>query len=416
MKKLVKSSVINGEINAPASKSMMQRAIAASLLADGESTIFNYTLCDDTIAAIDVIKKLGAEVEMHDNKLIIKGGLNCKSRILNCGEAGLGIRMFTPIASLCDAKMVLSGEGSLITRPVDMIEKPLTDLGVKCLTNNGFLPIEVNGPLLGGNAEINGSISSQIITGFLMALPKTANDSTITVSNPKSKPYIDMTIELLKDFGVEVINNNYTSFQIKGNQEYKPTEYFVEGDWSGAAFHFVAAAIGGNVKVKNLKINSKQADIAILDALEKVGANVTINDESVAVKKNLLKSFNFDASECPDLFPPLVALASHCKGISVLKGVGRLKHKESDRASVLKQEFENIGVRVDIEGDDMKIYGGTVKGGVINSHNDHRIAMAACVAAVMSESEIVIKDSECINKSYPGFYNDFKKIGGNIYE
>ena len=418
------SKIINGKINAPSSKSYMQRAIVAALLTEGESKILNPSFCDDSLVSIEAAKVLGAEINEDNNSLIINGGLKngLPSRTINCGEAGLAIRMFAPLASLCTEKIYFTGMESLAKRPIDMIEKPLKDLGVICNTNGGFIPLEIKGPLKGGNILVDGSVSSQFLTGLLLALPYADYDSVIEVRDLKSSPYIDMTLEVIKKFGVEIKKdgNNYEKFRIKRNQKYKPTEILIEGDWSGASFILVAGAVGGSVEVSFLNTDSNQGDRKIIEILELAGADVFCdsNSNSVTVKKKELNPFEFDATDCPDLFPPIVSLAANCIGVSVIKGISRLAHKESDRALVLKKEFGKIGVKIvlDREKDTMTIYGGSIRGGKVFSYNDHRIAMAGAIAGINAINSIVIQNSECIAKSYNKFYDDFKKIGGNINE
>ena len=414
MNKQVKPSTINGTIPAPASKSMMQRAIAIATLAKGKSILYNYTPCNDSDTALEISASLGATVSVEGTTVTIDGGMNPKVEEFSCGEAGLGIRMFTPIASLWNKKMTLHGEGSLQRRPISMLEQPLSQLGVDIKTNNGFVPITVQGPLLGKYADVDGSISSQMLTGMLIALPLAANDTTLNVKDLTSKPYIDMTLDIVKDFGVNISHENYKTFTIKGNQSYKAREYNVEGDWSGASFLLVAGALGGEVTVSNIRSNSLQADLQILEAIKRAGAIIECTNTNILIKKDKLQAFEFDATECPDLFPPLVSLACHCEGVSTFKGVSRLKHKESDRATVLKTEFAKIGTKIELDGDTMYVYGKTVTGGTIHANNDHRIAMAAAVAAILAKEPIDIENADCIAKSYPGFYEDFAKIGGIV--
>lgn len=416
MKKLVKPSVINGSLMAPASKSMMQRAIAIAALAEGTSTLLNYTSCNDSDAALEIARNLGAEVSVAGTTITIKGGFAPRSKHLNCGEAGLGIRMFTPIAALSRTEMILEGEGSLTRRPITMLEAPLSELGVKISTNGGYVPITLTGPLKGGAAYVDGSVSSQMLTGMLIALPMAENDTLLTVKDLKSKPYIDMTLEIMAAFGVSVTHDNYKTFSIKGKQKYRACEYAVEGDWSGASFPLAAAGISGSVKVTNLRSDSKQADMAFLEALRSAGATVEQTADWVKVAKNKLNAFEFDANECPDLFPPLVSLAANCAGTTKLYGVGRLKHKESDRATVLKDEFTKLGISVVLDGDCMLVTGGPIKGATMYAHNDHRIAMTAAVAALNADGPMLIENAECIAKSYPGFYEDFASIGGDVSE
>jgi 3-phosphoshikimate 1-carboxyvinyltransferase len=292
----------------------------------------------------------------------------------------------------------------------------LNQLGVECKSADGFLPLTIKGPLNGGKCEIDGSVSSQLLTGLLMALPLASKDSEITVRNLKSKPYIDMTIQLLSFFGITVVNSNYTLFSIQGNQKYTPHDYTVEGDWSGGAFLLVAGAINGEISVTGLMKDSRQSDMSILDALGKAGANLIIGEEQIDIKKSELKAFEFDATESPDLFPPLVALACYCKGISSIRGVSRLIHKESNRAATLKEEFGKMNIKIDISEDTMFITGGRPEGVRVESHEDHRIAMAVAVAALGATGKVSIRDSQCVAKSYPGFFDDLRHLGALVHE
>ncbi len=416
MERYLEPSGIKGELRAPSSKSMTQRAIAAALLADGQSTIHNPSYCDDSLASMSIAVGLGARVEPQADELKISGTGILKESKLNCGESGLAIRMFSPIAALFPAEITMVGAHSLKNRPMQMIEEALNQLGVKCTSSEGFLPLTIQGPLKGGSCEIDGSISSQLLTGLLMALPLASSDSDIKVNNLKSKPYIDMTIQILKSFGIDIQNNDYNLFKIKGNQKYSPRDYTVEGDWSGAAFLLVAGAINGHLGVQGLNIDSKQSDIEILQALRKAGANIKISEKRIDIFKSELKAFEFDATESPDLFPPLVALASYCKGVSTIKGVSRLIYKESDRAAALKEEFGKMNISVTIEDDVMSVTGGQPVGAHVESHEDHRIAMALAVASLKATGGVHIRDSQSVAKSYPGFFNDLRFLGAIIHE
>jgi 3-phosphoshikimate 1-carboxyvinyltransferase len=410
MQRLVKPSDIKGTIKAPTSKSMMQRAVAAALLSDGYTRLRNPSFCDDSMAALDIARRLGAVVEIEKDEVLIKGGFAPNEDHVNCHESGLCVRMFTPIASLHNSPITINGGGSLLKRPIGMIHDALVQLGVECKTIKGLMPVSVKGPLHGGTAVISGSISSQVLTGLLMALPLVKSKSKVMVDDLKSKRYVDMTLQVLADFGIEVENVNYEAFNIPGNQKYRARGYCVEGDWSGAAFLLVAAALSGQVKVIMLPDKSEQPDKAIVEVLRKAGAAVIVKENSIEVERNRLNAFEFDATECPDLFPPLVALAAHCNGITTIKGADRLKHKESDRAGALREEFGKLGVDVRVDGDEMIIRGGQVKGGKVNSHNDHRIAMATAVTAVAAQSEVIIDGAQCVAKSYPEFFDDMDKI------
>lgn len=388
----------------------MQRAIAISALAQGTSRLYGYSPSNDSDAALRIAENLGATVSVDGEQVIITGGLNPKTLTLNCGEAGLGIRMFTPIASLWHEAITLQGEGSLKKRPVDVLEAPLRQLGVQITTNNGFVPVQVCGPMLGGYANVDGSLSSQILTGLLIAAPYARKDVILCVNDLKSKPYIDITLDMMKKFGVSVGRHDYDSFVVPAEQTYMAQDFCVEGDWSGAAFLLVAAALNGDVTVENISMDSCQADKAIVDALQKAGAKVAINENSISVSHSKLQAFSFDATECPDLFPPLVSLAAHCDGMTTIQGVSRLAHKESNRALVLQTEFAKLGTKIDLDGDTMIIYGGTLQGGKMHANNDHRIAMAGAVAALLAKSSVEIENPECVAKSYPEFWDDLEKL------
>jgi 3-phosphoshikimate 1-carboxyvinyltransferase len=416
MERYVDPSAIKGVIKAPASKSMTQRAIAAALLTDGQSIIHNPSYCDDSLAAMSIAVGLGARVEPSQNELKINGSAILKEPKLNCGESGLAIRMFSPIAALYPVEITMAGANSLKKRPMKMIEEALSQLGVKCTTTGGFLPLTIQGPLKGGKIEIDGSISSQLLTGLLMALPLAEKDSEISVRNLKSKPYIDMTIQILKLFGITIHNENYSLFKVPGKQKYTSYNYTVESDWSGGAFLLVAGAINGDLSVTGLNPSSWQSDMAILKVLETAGANMKVGKDSIEIKKSILKAFDFDATESPDLFPPLVALASYCEGTSTIKGVSRLIYKESDRATALKEEFGKMGIKIAISGDIMTVTGGKPAGAHAESHDDHRIAMAVAVAALGASGRVFIHDSQCIAKSYPGFFDDLRHLGAIVHE
>lgn len=414
MNVIVFPSEIKGCQAANPSKSAMQRAVAAALLATGKSIIANPSPSNDCEAALKVAEDLGAEVKRKAGKIEIHStGIHPEKPAVNCGESGLGIRMFTPVIALADQVIKIEAEGSLLTRPVDFFEAVLPQLGVEVQTTGGKPPMLVKGPLQAENITVDGSLSSQFLTGLLMSFGAVAENKTIRVQDLTSKPYINLTLHIMKHFGVQVETKNMEAFYFGSRQKYSPREYFVEGDWSGAAFLLVAGAVGGKTEVGRLNIQSAQSDIAILEALEKAGAKVNRKATSVVVEKDKLKAFDFDATQCPDLFPPLVALAAVCEGITRITGARRLTYKESNRAVALKEEFGKLGIRIETEGDLMKIYGGTgIKGGKVHSHNDHRIAMVCAVAAVNAAGPVEIEMAEAVNKSYPEFWDHWQKIGG----
>lgn len=415
MKVRVNAAHIIGHLQAPPSKSHMQRVVAAALLSNQKTTISHPGYSNDCKSALSIAEQLGAQIKKNNNSLEITGEQKQIQKTLDCGEAGLGIRMFSAIAALHDKEITLTGSGSLLNRPMDFFEQSFPSFGVICHTNNGKLPIQVKGPMQAATATINGQLSSQYLTGLLMALPVTDGDSILHVTQLKSKPYIDLTLAVLKDFGINITHNSYETFHIKGKQSYRGREVEIEGDWSGASFPLVAAAIGGSIKMSSLNTNSKQADRLILNAITLAGAKVSVDNKFVTVSKNQLNAFDFDATDCPDLFPPLMVLASQCNGETKIKGVSRLYHKESNRALVLRDEFSKMGVQIRLENDFMIIDGQKIlKHTNIDAHNDHRIAMAACIISAVGSIEVEITGAESVAKSYPEFYNDMKKIGYQI--
>jgi 3-phosphoshikimate 1-carboxyvinyltransferase len=409
LNRIISPATFSGSIKAPPSKSYLQRAIAIAAMANHAIEIDGYAPSKDVDAAISIAKNMGAEVEIHQQKTIIQGHFNAANiSIIHCGEAGLSTRMFAPIVALKEEKVIVTGEGSLLKRPMHMVIEALQQLGKSVKSNNGLLPLEISGKLIPQKIKIDASESSQLLTGLLIALPFANGDSEIEVRQLNSIPYIQMTLAILQHFGINIQHNNYQYFFIKGNQNVQSTNYTAEGDWSGAAFHLVAAAIAGYVLLEGLNKNSAQADKAILEALEKAGARINwISDTSIKIEKEKLSAFDFDATHCPDLFPPLAALAANCNGISKIKGIHRLLHKESNRALSIQSELQKLGIKVELKNDEMLIYGGKISGGKIFSHNDHRIAMMGAVLALNAQAPVEIEAAEAIQKSYPAFFEDF---------
>lgn len=421
MNATIQPSLISGELYAPASKSSMQRACAAALLTKGITTITNPGKSNDDLAALDVIQKLGATIRTIDNNTIEihSKGIFPINQEINCGESGLGIRMFTPIAALSHEAIQINGTGSLLTRPMDFFDEILPQLGVSIQSNGGKLPLHIQGPLQPVNIEVDGSLSSQFLTGLLMAYGAAgANGVTIKVKDLKSKPYIDLTLQVMKSFGWDVTHENHELFHFniptKQNEE-KRLSYTVEGDWSGGAFLLVAGAIAGDITIKGLDVYSTQADKAVLQALIDSGCRISIQSEQIEIGPMPLKAFHFNATDCPDLFPPLVALAAYCDGTTVIEGVSRLTHKESNRALTLQDEFGKLGIEITLQDDLMLIKGGTgVKHAAVHSRHDHRIAMASAVAALKADGPVSIAEAEAINKSYPNFYEHLMQLGATV--
>jgi 3-phosphoshikimate 1-carboxyvinyltransferase len=454
VKVTIQPSTIKGDIQAPASKSSMQRACALALLAKGTTIIHNPGHSNDDRAALDIIRRLGADLkEVNGEWAVASEGFPISALrspvSIDCGESGLSIRMFTPIAALSDKEITIDGSGSLLTRPMDFFDEILPKLGVKVKSNNGKLPLTIQGPLRPANIEVDGSLSSQFLTGLLLAYAASPGTSkagvhdsdspgiSIKVRDLKSKPYIDLTLDVMSKFGMRMPENrNYEEFifhfgsgltthdlpaehagsrvttRLPDRQDH---EYTVEGDWSGGAFLLVAGAIAGSINVNGLDLTSAQADKAIVDALMSANAGIAMEAKGIKMHPAEMNAFTFDATDCPDLFPPLVALASYCKGETKIKGVNRLTHKESNRALTLQEEFGKMGVKIELGDDFMVIHGGNgIRGALVHSRHDHRIAMALATAALKASSETVIEEAEAIEKSYPDFYNDLGKLRANV--
>ena len=414
-------SGLKGEVLSPRSKSSMQRACAAALLHRGVTEILHPGKSNDDMAARDVITRLGARITDQGNMLKIESeGVHPLSPEVHCGESGLGIRMFTPIAALSDRPIQVTGSGSLVTRPMDFFDEIFPQLGIRIGSNGGRLPLNIQGPLQPRDITVDGSLSSQFLTGLLMAFSSAgAEDVTITVRGLKSRPYIDLTLAVMRSFGMnvpEVTSDDRFVFGKRTEPVTGNIRYAVEGDWSGAAFLIVAGALAGDISITGLQSDSVQGDRAVLDALASAGGTFAFVDGVLEVKRSELSAFEFDATECPDLLPPLAAMAALAKGVNVSKGGSRLARKESDRGLTLQEEFGKMGVSIRLEGDLMYIEGGgPIHGAQVHSRHDHRIAMALAVAGLRAGSGVTeIEDAEAIRKSYPDFFEDIRLLGAKV--
>ena len=412
MDKTVPLGRVKGTLTPPCSKSYAQRALAAALLTEEPVVLRNLEFCDDTRSAMRCIETLGATIEQVDpTTLSIKGGLHPRGNRLDVGESGLSTRLFTPVAALCPTPVTIVGRGTLLSRPMRMMLDPLRQLGVTVRDNGGFLPIEVCGPMRGGEVEVDGSVSSQFITGLLLSLPRAESDTTLHVRNAVSTPYLDMTLDTAQRFGIEICQRDYEEFYIPGNQRYGTTYFSIEGDWSAAAMLLVAGATAGEITVRNVSMLSKQADTAICTALVRAGAAVINETDSVTAVHRPLHAFEFDATNCPDLFPALAALAAAAEGVSVIRGTSRLEYKECNRAEAICEEYGKLGIEVDLSEEDvMKIRGGAIHGARTRSHGDHRMAMSLAVAALRSDGAVTIEGAESVAKSYPRFFEDLEHV------
>jgi len=408
---------LQGAITAPPSKSYTQRAYAAALLHAGSTLVHGAGNSSDEQAAFEVIQQLGAIVNTSEFVEISSRGIKPVSGKINVGESGLAARLFTPIAAISEREMTVEGKGSLLKRPMDGFSSVFSQLGVKLAGYSGYLPFTVQGPMLSHSVRVNASDGSQFLSGLLFALSSVAKDAiTIEVTDLKSRPYIDMTLDVLAQFGKPVAHNNYKQFYIDPALFHFPgtVEINIEGDWSSAAGFLVGGAIGGDVVVKNLDMASKQADKAVVDVLQMAGASIGIQGNSVATKKSNLHPFDFDATHSPDLFPILAILATCCGGESSISGVHRLFFKESNRVESITEMLQDFAVPFSVEDDKLFVSGmPRLQGTVLDSYNDHRIVMAAAIGAIRANGPVEISGAEAVNKSYPRFFDDYVSCGGN---
>lgn len=407
-------SKLNGTVTAPPSKSDVHRAIICAALSGGVCEIAPVALSQDIKATIGCVEALGAAAEIKDDKLIIDGSgvFKKKTAVLNCGESGSTLRFFVPVAAAGGIESEFTGRGSLLSRPVGLFADILPEAGVKCVTD-GTLPLKISGQLKAGTFEVPGNISSQFITGLLLALPLLENDSKIVLTTKlESEGYIDMTAACMKKFGVTVERTSY-GWYIKGAQKYKPQNYRTDGDWSQAAFFLAAGAVSGDVTVDGVDINSPQGDKEIVNLLKRFGAEVELKSDSVRVKKSKLNGIKIDAGQIPDLVPVLSVLAGAASGVTEIYGAQRLRIKESDRLKTTAALLNSIGGKAEEKTDGLIIKGtGGFIGGKVNGFNDHRIVMSASAAALCCEKELLVSDKESINKSFPNYFEEYKKLGG----
>lgn len=413
---IIKPKLLEGNINIPPSKSLAHRAIIASSLANGRSIIKNVDFSSDILATIDGMRKLGAKVEIDGDTLTIDGSFpKLEKSIINAKESGSTLRFLIPIGMLTGEKITFKGENNLVNRPLDVYTNIFKEKGIKYHVGDKSLPITIYDKLVSGEYRFRGDISSQFITGLLYALPLLKEDSKIILTTPlESIGYVDLTIDILSKFGIKILNKGYTEFIIPGNQEYHPYDYTVEGDYSQAAFFLVADALGSNIKINGLNPQSNQGDKKILNDLLAYGLtiNKTLTEITVSGKSRGCK-ISFKHS--PDLAPALSVLAALSTGESLFVDAERLRIKESDRISSMINELNILGANVSETLDTMSFLGvESLKGGIVDSHNDHRIAMALAIASTRATEEVRINNAECVKKSYPNFWEDFISLGGDV--
>lgn len=390
----IENSILNGTVTAPPSKSAAHRALICSFLAGGGSVspIINSKDMQATTGVIDALKR--------------------GDSTLNCIESGSTLRFMIPVAASLGKNVTFTGEGRLPERPVGEYLEILPKHNVK-VESNGFLPLSISGKLTNGTYEAAGDVSSQYITGLLLALANVDGDSAVILTTKlQSKPYVDMTVKVMADYGVDVKETEF-GYLIHGNQQFKKLDYTVEGDWSQAAFFLVAGAIGGDITVNGLDMNSTQGDKEIVNVIRNFGGNITVDDNEIRCFGGELKGTEIDASDIPDLVPIIAVLAAFAKGKTVIKGAERLRYKESDRIESVVQNLKLLGAQVQETTDGMIINGGKkLNSAKLKGFNDHRIVMAFSVAGLYIDGAVEIDDAESINKSYPSFFEDYNRLGG----
>ena len=426
MKIKIRPGKLNGTIEIPPSKSYSHRAVIAVALAENgkKSKIDNLKFSVDITTTTDIMENWGAEIGRFESALEIIGNggkVAPRDKYVQCNESGSTIRFLIPVGITSENELIFDGKGKLVDRPLDSYYRIFDKQGLKYETTGGKLPLTVNGKLKPGNYEIDGNISSQFITGLLYALPLLEGDSKLIINkNLESKGYVDLTLEILKLAGIEIVNNDYKSFDIRGNQTYKPFDYTVEGDYSQVAFWIVAGIISANrdneVKCFHVNKNSLQGDREIIEIVTRMGAKLEIFDDYVIVKPSKTKGTVIDISQCPDIGPVLTVLAALSEGETRIINGERLRIKESDRITSIKTELNKLGGNVSEEGDSLIIQGVEgFRGGItVNAWNDHRIAMSLAIASTRCEKEIILEEAESVRKSYPHFWDDFEKMGGEI--
>jgi len=416
MKASISKSDIKGKVTTPSSKSYTIRGLVCAALARGESEIVSPLGSDDTEACHDVLTALGVRIIQERDSWRVSGGdLQPPENDLYCRESGATLRFMTAVSSLVPGWCRLTSAPSLALRPIEPLIRALRHLGVDCSYREDEACVLVNGgSLKGGTAELPGNISSQYVSALLFISPFAEEGMSIRLTTPmESKPFVMMTLDCLKAFGIEIKHSGDMREFKTSRQEYKPTKYTIEGDWSSASYLLAMGALSGEVEVENLNTDSLQGDKKILDFLKDMGASVNTSNDSIIVSKSGLKAIKADLTDCPDLLPTMAVLAAAADGTSEFTGIERTRIKESDRSSAVKEGLERMGIRVVEDKNRITVTGSQAKGAVINSWNDHRIAMAFSLLGLVTGGT-VIEDAECVSKTFPEFWDILRETGGEV--
>lgn len=414
----ISSSILKGTISIPPSKSITHRAIICAALSNGVSKISPIFMSSDVCATIKAISNLGAKIFLYGNSLIVDSTclMNKKKVVIDCDESASTLRFLIPIIAAKGIEGNFIGRGSLPKRPLDIYYNCLSNKGVefKLSTNNFNLPLKVSGLMKSGKFKIPGNVSSQFISGILLAAPITNKEVEIELTTPlESASYVNLTLSVMKEFGIKVEQTKY-GWYVPGNQSYSSCDYFIESDWSQAAFFMAAGAIGGKVCLNGLNINSEQPDKKIVDIMKQIGANISWDNNSLLVSHNNLNSFNIDVSQIPDLVPILSVIAAFSNNETIIGNASRLRIKESDRLNAICLGLSKLGATITQNADSLHIIGKDyLSGGYVSGFNDHRIVMALAIAALNATDETIISHADSIDKSYPSFFKDYNSLGGN---
>lgn len=416
MKVKIEKSNIAGKVTAPLSKSYTIRGLMCAALARGESQLVHPLYAEDTEAAAGVLGNIGVGVAQEKDVWRISGGdFHPPKGDLYCGDSAATLRFMTAVCSLVPGKCRLTAGPSLAKRPVGPLITALQRLGVECSSESGLAPVVVNGGVLrGGETDLPGDVSSQFVSALLLVSPLAGEGMHLRLTTPlKSKPYVAMTVECMAKFGVKVEASAEMSNFRTPRQAYQPTRYEVEGDWSSTSYFLALGAVSGGVEVKNLNPQSLQSDRMMLEFLSRMGAEVEVSPQAIRVKGAELKALQADLTDCIDLLPTMAVLAAVAEGTSELAGIGRARIKESDRVAAVSEGLQHMGVKVAEEKDRLLITGSKLKGAVIDSHNDHRIAMAFSILGTLV-GDTVINGAECVRKTFPEFWDILRSIGGRL--
>ena len=410
---------LRGTVSAPGSKAYTHRALLASLLSQGETVIQGVSECDDTRSTLEAIRSLGARARTENNRIVSCGTkkfVSCTTPI-DCGESGATLRFLTAIAGTSSARTTLRASVMLAKRPLEPLLKAMETLGASTTIpeNREGSEVKVHGPLKGGETWIQGDISSQFISGLLFAAPLAANDVTIHVKGRlESRPYVEMSLDVLKRHGIS-IDVDDSEFHIPAPQKYTSAFHDVPGDFSSAAFLIAGAGIAGEeITVSGLNPGSLEPDAVFLKVIDGMGLDVRNTGQTLEVRGSKLEPFEFDAMNNPDLVPPLEVLGCFARGISEIRGVERLRYKETNRLQTIPAELGKMGAKISVDDDVVKIMGGGLVGCELDSKHDHRVAMSCAIASIGASGDSSIRNAEAVSKSYPEFFRDLTRLGVGI--